>query len=77
MNKLNEMETNTQIQRTEWPLLEGRGAGGYPGGQRMETKFWVVGVPIVAQRVMNPTGIHEDMGSIPGLAQCGKALLLL
>ena len=23
----------------------------------------------MAQRVKNPTGTHEDMGSIPGLAQ--------
>ena len=27
------------------------------------------GVPIVALQLMNPTGIHEDVGSIPGLAQ--------
>ena len=27
------------------------------------------GVPVVAQRVKNPTRIHEDVGSIPGLAQ--------
>ena len=30
------------------------------------------GVPIVAQRVTNPTSIHDDMGSIPGLAQWVK-----
>ena len=27
------------------------------------------GVPVVAQRVTNPTGIHEDAGSTPGFAQ--------
>ena len=26
-------------------------------------------VPIVAQQVKNPTRIHEDVGSIPSLAQ--------
>ena len=36
-----------------------------------------LGVPTVAQQVKNVTRIHEDEGTIPGLAQWVKDLVLL
>ena len=35
------------------------------------------GVPIVAQRVKNPTSVREDAGLIPGLTQWVKDPVLL
>ena len=34
-------------------------------------------VPVVAEQVKKPTGIHEDVGLIPGLDQWVKDLALL
>ena len=35
-----------------------------------------LGVPVMAQRLMNPTRIYEDVGWIPGLDQWVKDLAL-
>ena len=36
----------------------------------LEIELW--GIPFVAQRLTNPTRIHDDVGSTPGLAQWVK-----
>ena len=37
--------------------------------QKKKKKKKPLGVPIVAQKITNPTSIYEGVGSIPGLAQ--------
>ena len=39
-------------------------------------KIVLIGVPVVAQWLMNPTRNHEVVGSIPALAQWVKDLAL-
>ena len=42
----------------------------------MDTKA-ILGIPVVAQQVKNPTSIHEDEGLSPGLAQWVKDPVVL
>ena len=41
----------------------------HKGNSASKCKKWCPGVTFVAQWLKNPTRIHEDMGSIPGLDQ--------
>lgn len=57
-----------------WPLLS-QLLSRFPGSRGTVTvgiKMSAFGVPLVAQGVKNQTSIHEDLGSIPALAQWVK-----
>ena len=56
--------------------MEAKQAMGHKRNQRGNFKIHG-GIPIVAQQLMNTTGLHEDVGSIPGLTQWVKDPALL
>ena len=43
----------------------------------LQSKYHGIGVPVVAQSLMNSTRNHEIVSSIPGLAQWVKDLALM
>ena len=45
-------------------------------GSNQEEEITIVGVPIVAQWLTNPTRNHEVMGSVPVLTEWVKDLVL-
>ena len=57
-----ECPPSPHLQAVRWVHSLGPGTG-------TDWERGFVGVPIVAQLVKNPTSIHKDAGSIPGLTQ--------
>ena len=60
----------TEIQSSDYIKVPQQGSGEL-NTTRIRIRF-TLRVPVVAQFVKNPTGIHEDAGSILGLAQWVK-----
>ena len=60
-----------------WASLDRLGLHGRDGNSRVRIRKATQGVPNVVQWVKNTTGIHEDVGSIPGLIRWVKDAALL
>ena len=58
----------TLVREAIYTLLEYQKEKRGRKGQKGCLKKQCLGVPVVTQRVKNPTSIHEDVGSIPGLS---------
>ena len=56
---------------------ESEGSGPKGAMEKVNKNIQFLGVPVVARWVKNPTTIHEDAGSIPGVIQWVKKPVLL
>ena len=72
-------ETDSQTQKTNAWVQKGKARKALPGRNKLGVsdehtdtamyKIHKLGVPVVAQWLMNPTRNHEVSGSVPALAQ--------
>ena len=73
-------QARSNEQTVTWPLSSGGIESSRSRGRernKQESKTTCQGVPVLAQQVANTISIHEDVGSIPGLAQWDRDLALV